>query len=92
MSALELLATYSGQAADLQPWLEDAEINRDWNLRLQYLAGMELNLDRGKEIFALMLTYYKFPKDLFAGSDLRKAALKFMIQKRNQSAMLRTVE
>jgi spermidine synthase len=91
-SALELLATYSGQASDLQPWLADAEINRDWNLRLQYLAGMGLNLDRGKQIFALMLTYYKFPKDLFAGSDLRKAALKFMIQQRNQSAMLRTVE
>ncbi len=91
-SALELLATYSGQDADLQPWLADAEINRDWNLRLQYLAGMGLNLDRGKEIYAMMLTYYQFPKDLFAGSGIRKAALKFMIQQRNQSALLRTAE
>ena len=38
-SALSLLATYGGQARDLAPWLADAEINRDSNLRLQYLAG-----------------------------------------------------
>src|SRR5207302_2085878 len=31
-----LLGTYGGQARDLRPWLDDAEINRDRNLRLQY--------------------------------------------------------
>ncbi len=33
-----------GTAQDLAPWLKDAAINRDRNLRLQYLAGMGLNL------------------------------------------------
>ena len=32
--------------AQLQPWLEDAEINTDLNLRLQYLAGMAVNFTR----------------------------------------------
>ena len=42
-SAIDLLSTYAGQASDLQPWLKGAEINRDGNLRLQFLAGMALN-------------------------------------------------
>ncbi len=33
----------SGQARDLAPWLAGAQINRDSNLRLQYLAGFGLN-------------------------------------------------
>src|SRR3954469_7678588 len=37
-SAIDLFATYAGSASDLQPWLKDAQINRDRNLRLQYLA------------------------------------------------------
>ena len=41
--AVDLLATYAGQAADLQEWMRDAQINTDRNLRLQYLAGMWLN-------------------------------------------------
>lgn len=42
-TAVELLATYAGRASDLQVWVKDAEINRDLNLRLQYLAGLGLN-------------------------------------------------
>ena len=38
-SAVGLLATYAGQATDLQEWMRDAQINTDRNLRLQYLAG-----------------------------------------------------
>ena len=39
-STLDLFAGYSGQKAELAPWLADAQINRDRNLRLQYLAGI----------------------------------------------------
>ena len=46
-----MLATYAGQGSDLQPWLKGAEINRDRNLRLQYLAGMAVNENQGKKIF-----------------------------------------
>src|ERR1039458_9712705 len=34
-SAIQMLGTYAGQASDLRPWLADAEINRDGDLRLQ---------------------------------------------------------
>ena len=44
-------------APDLQPWLKDAQINRDRNLRLQYLAGLGLNLYQSDPIYADMLAY-----------------------------------
>lgn len=68
-SALSLLATYGGQARDLAPWLVDAQINRDSNLRLQYLAGMGLNTYENAAIYDDMLRYRKFPDNLFQGAD-----------------------
>src|SRR2546425_2453551 len=32
-SVVDLFSTYAGRAADLKPWLKDAAINRDRNLR-----------------------------------------------------------
>ena len=43
-SAVELLATYAGRPADFSEWLRGAAINRDRDLRLEYLAGMGMNL------------------------------------------------
>ena len=68
-----------GRASDLQPWLEGAEINRDQNLRLQYLAGMSLNAVQGRTIHDQMLSCRKYPEDLFIGSRLRTAALRFVL-------------
>ena len=73
---IDLLSTYGGRASDLRPWLEGAEINRDRNLRLQYLAGMQLNRYQGGPIFAAMARYRIFPDSLFTGSDEQKARLK----------------
>ena len=43
-SANSLLSVYAGQDSDLKPWLQGAEINRDYNLRLQYIAeGLAVN-------------------------------------------------
>ena len=56
-SAVDLFATYAGSAKDYEGWLKDAEINRDRNLRLQYLAGRGLNLYRADVIFSDMLTW-----------------------------------
>jgi spermidine synthase len=67
-SAIDLLSNYAGSAADLKPWLADATINRDRNLKLQYLAGMGLNLYQSGPIYADMLQYVKFPENLFTGS------------------------
>ncbi len=68
-SASDLFATFGGQAADFAPWLADAEINRDRNLRLQYLAGRGLNLYRADAIFAEMLTFSRDPVGIFTGSE-----------------------
>ncbi len=76
MSAVDLFATYSGSATDLEPWTRDAQINRDRNLRLQYLAGRGLNLYRADTIFAEMLPYAKDPAaGLFSGSEAVMASL-----------------
>ncbi len=67
-SVFDLLGTYSGQIGDLSGWLEDAPINRDRNLRLQYLAGMGLNLYRADVIFGNMVAGgVRFPQQLFTG-------------------------
>jgi spermidine synthase len=75
-SAVDLLGTYAGRAADLQEWMQEAQINTDRNLGLQYLAGMWLNSHFGSEILADITRYYRFPDNLFVGSDQIKQALK----------------
>ncbi len=68
-SAFALLATYAGHAPDLKTWLQGAEINRDRNLRLQYLAGLESNFYQQESIYAGMLRHRRFPGGLFIGSE-----------------------
>jgi spermidine synthase len=75
-SAVDLLATYAGQGSDLQPWLKGAEINRDRNLRLQYLAGMGINAGNSGSIYADMLRYRKYPEALFTAANERGRALR----------------
>jgi spermidine synthase len=68
-NAVDLFSTFAGRAKDLQPWLADASINRDRNLRLQFLAGMGLNLYQSDVIYSGMLAYaHRFPDELFVGS------------------------
>ena len=67
-SAVSLLSTYGGRGAELAPWLKDAEINRDDNLRLQFLAGFGMNVDERAEIYRGMLGLRHYPSDLFSGS------------------------
>jgi spermidine synthase len=76
---ISLLRHYAGRASDLRPWLGQAEINRDGNLRLQYLAGIWLNVNQGKVIYDEMLSYRKLPEDLFVGSRVWKAGLRYAI-------------
>ncbi len=75
-SVVELLATYAGRGPDLTIWLSDAAINRDRNLRLQYLAGMGLNRFNNEAIYNSLLTYRTYPKDLFIASEVAESALK----------------
>jgi spermidine synthase len=83
-SAVDLFSTYAGSASDLKPWLKNAPINRDRNLRLQYLAGLGLNLYQSGPIYAEMLTYRTLPQNLFVGSDALKNAVMAGIQAAGQ--------
>ena len=80
-SAIDLLATYGGRASDLKPWLRKAQINRDRNLRLQYLAGMSPNLYEEVAIFNEMELYRQFPRSLFVASDASEQALRQAIDR-----------
>ena len=79
-SAVDLMAAFAGQAADLKPWLQDASINRDRNLRLQYLAGMGLNLYKADPIYISMVAHARFPKDLFTASEPTMESLRRAIR------------
>ena len=68
-------------ASDLAPWLADAQINRDRNLRLQYLAGLGLNLYQNAAIYDDILVHRKFPEDLFSGSEERLGQLRAAVQR-----------
>jgi spermidine synthase len=79
-SAVALLSTYAGQAPDLRQWTRDAKINTDRNLRLQYLAGLSLNSYTGTDILQDIRQYYRFPDQLFVGSQSRRQMLKYAIE------------
>ena len=80
LSAVDLFSTYAGKRPDLEPWMRDAIINRDRNLRLQYLAGLGLNLYQSDVIYADMLKHAtRFPDELFAGSEATLQALRMGI-------------
>jgi len=79
-SARDLMATYAGSAKDLEPWTRDALINRDRNLRLQYLAGMSLNTYKADPIYISMSSHAKYPEGLFKGSPETLEALRRAIR------------
>src|SRR5215510_13266284 len=62
-----LMATYAGQTRDLRPWLTDAQINTDRNLRLEYLAGLGNNVYDAM-IYQHMLEFRRFPEEMFTAS------------------------
>jgi spermidine synthase len=82
-SAISLLSTYGGQARDLTPWLADAQINRDSNLRLQYLAGMGLNMYQSGSIYDEMLKFRTFPENLFVGTQIERELLREQLRGRS---------
>jgi spermidine synthase len=81
-SAVDLLSTYAGSGSDLKVWLRNATINRDRNLRLQYLAGLGLNLDENGPIYREMLAHARFPTGVFTGSAATLEALRKRLEQR----------
>ena len=74
-SVVDLFSTFAGNKQQLQPWLNDAIINKDRNLKLQYLAGLGVHLYQSDVIYAQMLRYADYPQGLFTGSDSVMVAL-----------------
>jgi spermidine synthase len=68
-SAVDLFSIYTTQASDLKPWLSGAIVNRDRNLRLQYMAALAVNNYLEAMIYSEMLAYRFFPENLFTGSQ-----------------------
>jgi spermidine synthase len=79
-SPMQLLSTYTVEAEDLRGWLADAQLNRDRNLRLQYLAGMGLNLDLGGPIYDDIISHARIPAAIFQGTSDRVNALNEALQ------------
>ena len=52
------------------------DINRDRDLRLQYLAGLTPDSYAGGPIYTRILAHRRFPESLFVGSDARMQALR----------------
>jgi spermidine synthase len=75
-SAMDLMLAYAGRAEDLKPMVRGAEINRDLNMRLQYLAGLGLNSVMGPQVYRKILSYRRFPDDLLVGTDERIGTLR----------------
>jgi spermidine synthase len=74
-SAIDLLSTYAARFPDLKHWLARAEINRDRNLRLQYLAGLQLDSNTGADTYLEMIGRRVFPTDIFRASPEKLKAL-----------------
>jgi spermidine synthase len=70
-SAADLMVTFAVKKPEIDPWIEDAQINRDRNLRLQYLAGLGVNRYEADRIYRDMAQYRSYPEDLFTGSPGR---------------------
>jgi len=75
-SAIDLFSNYAGQPSDLVGWLAGAQINTDRNLRLQFLAGMGLNLYESGPIYSAMIAGTQYPDNIFEGSPETLAALR----------------
>ena len=67
-TVIELLSTFAGQAVDLRPWIRGAQINRDRDLRLQYLGGWGINSQMADYLYRQIVKYRRPPANLFTGS------------------------
>lgn len=79
-SAIDLVSTFAARGDQLKPWLADVQINRDKNLRLQYLAGFSLNMYDQAGIYAQMIQSRTYPEGLFTGSPATLAQLRDRIR------------
>jgi spermidine synthase len=75
-SPVDLFATYAGSRDSLAMWFDYAVLNRDSNLRMQYLAGLGLDRDDSAEIYAQIIRARKFPEGMFRSEEGRLDSLR----------------
>lgn len=79
-SAVDLVSTFAARGEQLKPWLADVQINRDKNLRLQYLAGFSLNMYDQASIYSQMIQSRRYPEGLFTGAPATLEQIRARIQ------------
>jgi spermidine synthase len=67
-TAVDLFATYTGRAADLSATLLGVPVNRDLNMRLQYIAGWGVNSVSAEQIYREILSHRTFPDGVLEGT------------------------
>jgi spermidine synthase len=84
-SAADLMVSYAGRAEDLMPFTAGAEINRDLNMRLQYLAGLGLNAVAAPQVYRTILSFRQFPEDLMKGPSEQLDSLREVLGRRHRT-------
>lgn len=77
--AISLFGTFAADASQLSDYLSDAQINRDRNLRLQYLAGMAVNRYEQADLYAKLKGAGGWKEGLFKGDEATLAQLRARI-------------
>jgi spermidine synthase len=75
-SAIDLISSYAGRGTNLAAWLKGAAVNTDRDLRLQYLAGLGLNVRDQARILSELTQARRVPDGLFVGSEANLAELR----------------
>jgi spermidine synthase len=78
-SAVSLFGTFAAHSSQLANYLSDAQLNRDRNLRLQYLAGMALNHYEQSQIYSDLKANGGWKDGLFRGDAATLAELRGVI-------------
>jgi spermidine synthase len=79
-SAIDLIASYAGRGVNLAAWLKGAAVNTDRDLRLQYLAGLGLNVMDQSRIYSELTQARRLPDGVFVGSAANLAELRNAIE------------
>ncbi len=75
-SLMDLFGSYAGDRQDMASWLAGAQINRDRNLRLQYLAGLANNSYQNADIYRALTARLTYPNGLFVASPQWQEAMR----------------
>lgn len=77
----QLFGTFAATGEQLKDWMAGAQINRDRNLRLQYLAGLGVNNYDQSGIYAEILRNGSWPEGVFTGEPQQLEPLRAQLRR-----------